>query len=147
MRARVTRSTRVAKAKLDLANDAHAATLALLSAHLTAQGFAPESNRLIDLYCRLASGPAIFEVKSLTPENERAQCRHALSQLYEYRFLHSVPTASLWVVLSKPPLVDWLVDYLREDRGVGILWIEEGRLGGPDAERLAESGSAARRRE
>jgi hypothetical protein len=139
--------TRVAKAKLEQANSAHAATLALLSAHLTTHGFIPMSNRLIDLYCHLASGPAIFEVKSLTPENERAQCRHALSQLYEYRFLHSVPTASLWVVLSAPPLAGWLVDYLRQDRGVGVCWVDQGRVGGPDAERLTESGSAARLQE
>lgn len=128
------------------ANAAHARTLEALAGHLKAWGFAPESNHLIDLYRRLTSGPAIFEVKSVTSENERAQCRHALSQLYEYRFLHSVPTASLWVVLSTPPSAEWLVDYLRQDRGVDVLWIEEGRIGGPDADRLAESGSAARRR-
>ncbi len=106
----------------------------------------PESNRLIDLFCHLKTGPAIFEVKSITAANERVQCREALSQLYEYRYLHSVPMASLWVVLSARPQTEWLVDYLQHDRGVGVLWVEDGRIGGSAADLLTESGSAARRR-
>jgi hypothetical protein len=84
----------------------------------------------------LKTGSAIFEIKSITPDNERSQCRHALSQLYEYRYLHSLPDASLWLVLSRPPQSTWLVDYLMNDRGVEVLWVADERLDGPSIARL-----------
>jgi hypothetical protein len=106
-----------------------------------------EHSRFVDTYCRLKTGPAIFEIKSITPDNEWAQCREALSQLYEYRYLHSIPEASLWLVLSDPPRLDWLVRYLQDDRGISVLWTEGEHLAGPGALRLLESGSAARHRQ
>ena len=49
-------------------------------------------------FTRLRSGPAIFEAKSVTDDNELAQIRHGLSQLYEYRYRHDLKGATLWLV-------------------------------------------------
>jgi len=125
-----------ARVKLERANEVHQNTLARLSAALAGRGYVVEENKLIDLACRLETGPAIFEVKSITPANERAQCRHALSQLYEYRYLHGVENASLWIMLSGRPSVEWIVDYLLSDRNINVLWLDDGRISGPSLERL-----------
>lgn len=125
-----------AKVKLERANEAHQDSLARLSARLVEHGYVVEENKLIDLACRLETGPAIFEVKSITAANERAQCRHALSQLYEYRYLHGVEDASLWIVLSRRPFAEWIVDYLLSDRNINVLWLEDGHIAGPSFESL-----------
>ena len=93
----------------------------------------------MDAYARLPSGPAIFEVKSNTKDNERSQIRHAISQLYEYRYLHDLGDATLWIVLSNPPFVTWMTDYLRGDRSIHVLWAEENELAGPDLTLLTQS--------
>jgi hypothetical protein len=50
-------------------------------------------------------------------------------------------------VLSKEPEAEpWLVEYLREDRGVRLLWLEGSELAGPDLPLLLESESEALRR-
>lgn len=131
--------SQVARAKLERANTNHARALQTLVAFLESNGFVVERSRLVDAYCRLKTGPAIFEVKSITPENERSQCRQSLSQLYEYRYLHSMPEASLWVVLSERPRISWIADYLQGDRGVGVLWIESEELKGPGLTSLLAS--------
>jgi hypothetical protein len=136
----------VSKAKLDHTNEVHQSTLEILRSLLVAHGYQVERSEYIDAYCRLKSGPAIFEIKSITVENELTQCRHALSQLYEYRFRHGVPDASLWLVLSEKPHTDWLVRYLREDRDINVLWLEGDILTGSDVDLLLESGSAALKR-
>jgi hypothetical protein len=138
--------SQVARARLERANRRHEETLRILARTLESHGLVVERSRLIDAFARLKTGPAIFEVKSTTPENERSQCRHALSQLYEYRYLHSIPDASLWVVLSDSPQLAWLADYLQTDRGVNVLWVEDSSLAGPAVQFLFESGSAERRR-
>ena len=139
--------SRYSKAKLDAANATHSELLALLGSFLGSYGHRVEANQFVDAYTRLKSGPAIFEVKSVTADNEISQVRQGLSQLYEYRFRHGLTGASLWLVLSRPPKEDWLVDYLEKDRGVHVLWLEDGKLSGPFVERLLESGSDAIRRE
>jgi hypothetical protein len=122
--------------------------LAVLAEYLIEHGYRVEVNKHIDAFCRLRRGPAIFDVKSVMSENELSQCRHALSQLYEYRFQHDLKEASLWLVLSREPQTEpWLVKYLREDRDIRVLWTEGERLVGPDLALLTESGSAAMRRE
>jgi len=138
--------SQVARVKRERANASHQHVLQMLVALLESNGYVVERSHLVDAYCRLRTGPAIFEVKSTTPDNERSQCRKALSQLYEYRYLHSVPEASLWIVVSDPPRIDWIVHYLQSDRGVEVLWVEGESLKGPGLARLFESGSAARRR-
>jgi hypothetical protein len=136
----------VQRAKIDRANRTHNETLNILVALLKASGFIVERSKLIDAYSRLMSGPAIFEVKSITPENERSQCRHALSQLKEYRFLHGVSEASLWLVLSQEPSIPWMIPYLLNE-GIHMLWLENGRFEGPSIANLTESAKSARLRQ
>jgi len=123
--------SQTARAKIEQANVAHRNTLQALKAHLGNLGRPVAESKLIDAYAVLSDGPAIFEVKSIAESNERDQIRHALSQLYEYRYLYSMTDASLWLVFSQQPSSQWYIDYLAEDRGVRIVWIEAGRLKGP----------------
>jgi hypothetical protein len=130
--------------KLRTAIAQHNETLEILRATLTQQLIACEDNQAVDLFARLKSGPAIFEVKSIHAGNEQGQARAALSQLYEYRFLEHVSSASLWVLFSQEPRLEWLIDYFEQDRDVRVLWIEDGRICGPSADRLFESGIRAK---
>jgi hypothetical protein len=133
--------------KLGRANADHHEVLTTLTSYLTSHGHEIEEGKHVDAFCHLRTGPAIFEVKSVSPDNELSQCRKALSQLYEYRFRHGLEEASLWLVLSKEPEAEpWLVEYLREDRGVRLLWLDGEVLTGPDLPLLIESGSEALRR-
>ena len=128
--------SQISKAKIERANKSHEYTLQILVNTLQKNGFQVEYSRLIDAYCRLKTGPAIFEVKSITSNNERSQSRKAISQLYEYRYLHSVPNSSLWIVFSTTPFSSWIVNYLENDRGIGVLWIEKEVLGGRNIQKL-----------
>lgn len=130
--------SQVARAKLEQANYKHQCALRILVEFLESNGFIVEYSRFVDAFCRLKTGPAIFEVKSITPENERSQSRQALSQLYEYRYLHSIPDASLWIILSEQPHLGWITDYLQKDRDVGVLWVEGKNLNGPGLTKLFE---------
>src|SRR5215208_4370459 len=47
----------------------HQATLTALAKYLSARGHVVEEGKHIDAYCRLRSGPAVFEIKSVTLEN------------------------------------------------------------------------------
>src|SRR5476651_572350 len=67
------------------------------------------------------------------------QARAAVAQLYEYRYRHKYPGASLWLVFSMKPSTDWLVEYLAGDRGINVLWVESGQLAGPLLHLLMES--------
>jgi len=131
--------SQVSRAKLDRANTDHQRTLAILTRTLEAQGFTIEHSRLVDAYTNLKSGPAIFEVKSIHARNELSQCRKALSQLYEYRYLHGVPDASLWLVLSSPPYTEWIAGYLQTDRNIEVLWVTGDQVHGPSRDRLFRS--------
>jgi hypothetical protein len=122
--------------KLEQANRDHAETVARLSEVLTTRGYQAEHNRFIDVFCRLRTGSAIFEIKSLSVGNERSQCRHALSQLYEYRYIHSLTKATLWLVLSRKPSENWIVDYLCSDRDIHVVWLEDGTFFGPSIEQF-----------
>lgn len=135
------------KAKLDAANATHADLLQLLGTFLSSHGYRVEANQFVDAFARLKSGPAVFEAKSVSDDNELAQVRHGLSQLYEYRYRHGLTNASLWLVLSRTPRESWLVDYLEKDRGVHVLWVDEGELAGPFVAGLLESGADVMRRQ
>jgi len=139
--------SRYSKERLDAASAKHAELLYVLGGFLGFHGHRVEANQFVDAFTRLRSGPAIFEAKSLTDDNELSQVRQGLSQLYEYRFRHALVDASLWLLLSRAPKEDWLVDYLHRDRGVYLLWLEDGKLSGPFVARLLESGSDATRRQ
>jgi hypothetical protein len=100
------------KEKLDLANVTHTTLLDVLGQFLGIHGYRVETNQFIDAFTRLKSGPAIFEAKSLTNDNELAQIRYGLSQLYEYRYRYAISGATLWLVLSRAPVEDWVINYL-----------------------------------
>jgi hypothetical protein len=133
--------------KLAYAVELHERILSELGGILSRCGHVAEESQHVDLFCRLKTGPAIFEVKTLTPENEVQQVRQAVGQLYEYRFRYQMVDASLWLVLSNEPKESWIVEYLQRDRKLNVMWWNGLRFSGPDACRLLESGSAARRRE
>ena len=128
--------SQTARAKMERANNVHRATLQVLKTHLQSRNRGVSESKLIDAYSVLDDGPAIFEVKSITESNERDQIRHALSQLYEYRFLHAMADASLWIVFSQPPSSQWYIDYLAGDRGIRLVWVNESILQGPSIDQL-----------
>ena len=128
--------SQTARVKMEQASQAHQYTLALLQTFLKDKNIPVSESKLIDNFCFLSGRPAIFEVKSITEDNEREQIRHAISQLYEYRFLHSLLDASLWIVFSKKPSSQWFIDYLLVDRTIHVLWIENGKLGGPSVKQI-----------
>jgi len=135
-------------AKTREARALHATTLAALRKHLESVGYVVEENLHVDAYARLRTSPAIFEVKSITDANEISQVREAVSQLYEYRYRYE-PQASLWLVLSRPmsQLNEWVVDYLQNDRGIGVLWMTGTEsIAGPWLARLVETKHAERTR-
>lgn len=124
------------KKKLEQANLNHSKTLFILNCKLNQLGYQAIETKHIDAFSVLDSGPAIFEVKSITEENETDQVRCAISQLYEYRFLYSLNNASLWLVLSVEPFSGWIIDYLVNDRNINVLWIENNELVGLSKDKL-----------
>jgi hypothetical protein len=126
-------------AKIERASLAHQETLSELSSFLQTRGFRVECNMYVDAFSRLKTGPAFFEAKSISEDNELEQVRGALSQLYEYRFRHRLYGATLWIVLSKAPQLSWLSEYLINDREVNLLWIENGVLAGPSMEAMTRA--------
>jgi hypothetical protein len=129
--------SKTARVKIEQANREHIRTLAVLTNHLRERGKEVSSSKLIDAFSILTVGAAIFEVKSITESNERDQVRHALSQLYEYRYLHQKPDATLWVVFSREPFSSWIVDYLISDREVRVVWSDaNGHMVGPSSNLL-----------
>jgi hypothetical protein len=132
--------------KITKANEEHERCLRQLQRHLHELGYVTEENRSVDLYCRLKSGPAIFEVKSIHEVNEISQVRSAIGQLYEYRYRESIVDASLWLVFSRKPTTDWLVAYLEVDRNIRVLWFDNSTLTGASESLLLESGSSALKR-
>lgn len=106
------------------ADQAHQDLTNLVAARLRAAGAAPRSNRYVDLAAVVDERQFLFEVKSNTPANTRDQVRAGVSQLYEYRYLQSVPEAQLVLVIQKPLPRDlgWVADYLITDRDIGLIW-------------------------
>jgi hypothetical protein len=130
--------SRTARSKMERANYQHARTLEILSQTLSHIGCEVGQTRLIDAFSVVKNRPVIFEVKSITETNERAQVRHAISQLYEYRFLYSMKDALLCLVFSQRPFSKWLIDYLVHDRNIHILWVENERIEGTSRQELID---------
>ncbi|MBM7541286.1 DUF7226 domain-containing protein [Amphibacillus cookii] len=91
---------------------------------LTRKNILPRSNRHIDLYAEDSDQEHIFEMKSCNSTNMLSQIRRGIAQLYEYRYRHNKPNATLWLVLEAEPLDgnEWVIHYLVEDRGINICW-------------------------
>jgi hypothetical protein len=69
------------------------------------------------------SGRVIFEVKSLSESNEANQCRAALAQLLEYRFLYGQDADQLCAVFDRP-IADRRLAFL-EALGIAVVVLEE----------------------
>ena len=125
-------------AKLDWANATHESLLERLVAYLTSHGVQAYANNHVDAFCELPGGEClIFEAKSISENNELAQVRSAVAQLYEYRYREQIKVATLWLVLSRRPIQEsWLLRYLEVDRDIRVLWVEGGELAGPSLARL-----------
>jgi hypothetical protein len=112
----------VDRVKIERANATHEKLRTILANRIKRYGPIPTYNRYIDLAVRMENKDFIIEVKSAG--NVRAQIRRGISQLYEYRYLQSLPNAMLVLLLEKPLIGEnqWLLDYLVEDRGICVLW-------------------------
>lgn len=106
------------------ADRAHSEILDLLAAKVRLSGSVPRSNSLVDLAANISDDRFIFEVKSTTPANVRAQVRRGVSQLYEYRYIQNAPQAQLVLVIENPlpAHLEWMIDYLSKDRDIAVLW-------------------------
>ena len=129
-------NARIDRSKRERANCQHVSTLNLVVEVLNEFGMEVKQTNLIDAFTEVCNKPAIFEVKSINQDNERDQVRHAVSQLYEYRYLYSLHDASLWMVFSQKPFSEWLVEYLTNDRQIKVLWAHDGKLVGPSLNAL-----------
>ena len=125
-----------ARIKTERANDLHVATLATLEISLRRIGVEVTATKLIDAFAEVNSREIIFEVKSINKDNERSQVRHAVSQLFEYKYLYQLEQSLLCVVLSERPYTQWLVDYLLNEHNMLVVWIENNSLTGPSAQDL-----------
>lgn len=132
-----------AQAKLERANRAHQVALFALDDELRKRGFKPTSDKLLDLFCELPSGPAIYEVKSLSETNWLSQVRKGIAQLKEYRFRYGLTDkAALYLVCSSPIPDNWVLDLLIAEYGIGCCWQAEDGFAGPGA-RAALGGAPA----
>lgn len=122
----------------DRARISHRNLVNITAQCIRAAGGIPKSNGFIDLAVSL-DFDFIFEMKSTTETNVRAQIRKGISQLYEYRYLENKPDANLILVVERPlNVVDsWMLDYLETDRDVFLVWDGEQRLFGSDRALLA----------
>jgi len=112
------------EAARERANNSHKMLTDLVADRIRAAGAIPKCNSLIDLSTQISNRIYLFEIKSTTGDNHRAQIRRAISQLYEYRYIHNIDGAKLVVVIEQPPPAEegWMVDYLVNDRELLIAW-------------------------
>lgn len=91
---------------------------------LSQKNITPMANRNVDLYALSQGKKYIFEMKSCNETNMLSQVRKGISQLYEYKYRHNLPEASLWLVLESQPMGKnlWLIDYIVQDRGINVCW-------------------------
>jgi len=122
--------------KIERAANSHIALVNLVSQRIREIGGIPKSNQLIDLAVRLDQD-YIFEMKSTTEENIRAQVRKGMSQLYEYRYLQNRPEAKLILVVEKPlgSTHEWMKNYLESDRNINLVWDGNNQLYGSEQTR------------
>jgi hypothetical protein len=122
----------IARRKLAWANRTHEGMVNHLAHELRKRGYEPQYNTFIDLFCSRERDAIIFEVKSISAENWLSQIRFAVSQLYEYRYIHELKQAKLCLVLSSPPPEQWIISYLEEDRSIHLCWLSSaGGFDGP----------------
>jgi len=124
------------------ANKAHDELVRGMARLVGDAGCVPSSNQLIDLFANCSEKTFLFEMKSVTADNYRAQVRRGVAQLYEYAWLQDLPAATLCLVTETkpPPSERWLVDYLTSDRKIHLCW----QTGAGHFERPSQSATALR---
>jgi hypothetical protein len=117
-------SVLIDEAARERANNAHRMLTNLVARKIREAGAVPKRNKYIDLSTVWNKQPYLFEMKSTREGNAHDQVRKAISQLYEYRYLQSAPSAKLVVVVENPLPEEkrWLVDYVVKDREMLIAW-------------------------
>ena len=133
-------SPAMTRRKVKWATETHEELLQELRRFLEQRQLELVENRYVDAHCRLPDGQSLlFEVKSLSDDNELEQMRSGVAQLYEYRYREDLEDASLWLVFSRRPTKEvWIEHYLEQDRDIRVLWIVDGELGGSSFDRLPE---------
>lgn len=113
--------------KKDRANINHWNLITAKSKFLHDKKFSAVENDLIDLYSEDKKDIVIYEMKSMTEINFKSQFRKAIAQLYEYRYIFSVPEARICMVTNFPISTKhkWAVDYLTKDRGIAYEWTDD----------------------
>lgn len=127
----------VDQARRERAENSHQMLTDLVAARLRAASAIPKANRYIDLAAKVSGENFLFEMKSTTDTNTQAQVRRGLSQLYEYRYLQQIDRAKLVLVVERPlpRTLNWMADYLMNDRNVLLVWDGNNRLYCSDAVR------------
>jgi hypothetical protein len=110
--------------KRERANQTHWNLITAKTAFLTSRKMPAEENYLIDLFSTVNGDTMIYEMKSLSGMNLSSQVRRAIAQLYEYRYIFSIPTARLCIVTNAQIAKSdgWLIDYLAADRQIAYEW-------------------------
>ena len=119
---------------LEKATQRHEDTVFSLGEYLKSLGLTSyDDPNFYDLYAETNSGEGLlFEVKTVHEKNINKQIREAVSQLYEYRFRcksDMSDNVSLFICLDKDPrcfLDEWMLDYLEKDRGIHLIWLDNG---------------------
>jgi len=115
--------------KLERTNEIHEKLRNSLARRIVEIGALPSYNSFIDLATRIKKEDYIIEVKTLNGD-VKTQIRKGMSQLYEYRYLQSLPNAKL-VLLIEHPLEGenyWMSDYLIRDRRIFVVWHADDQL-------------------
>ena len=118
------------QAKHEKANQSHRELVDLVASRAKNAGSVPKVGKLIDLAASFNGADYIFEMKSLSGENARSQVRQGISQLYEYRYIEQSKNAKLVLVIQNKleDDVEWMNDYIIEDRNISLLWDGDGNL-------------------
>jgi len=127
----------VTRIKRQRSNLEHKILTHKMDEYLRRIGAVPFENEHIDLYAKIPNdGTFLFEVKSVNSENLLSQTRKGLSQLYEYRYRYKAEVGEdvtlCLVYPNEPNEIDWLQEYLCEDREIAICWFNNEMLCYPE---------------
>jgi hypothetical protein len=135
----------LASLRLERANRVHAELVAFLAGRLQKMGYTPiEDPGTFDLAVT-SPHSIIFEVKSVHATNTTSQIRKAVSQLFEYRWIHreffDTPPMLAIVVNQNPgrDLLPGYIEFLSHDLNIQVFWIENQDLVNADGETLEET--------
>jgi hypothetical protein len=109
---------------MERANKIHTRLVNRASEKIRNVGSIPRMNSIIDLATKFQNQSFIFEIKSLTTQNERSQIRKGLSQLYEYQYLQNLSGSNLVLIIERQlsDKTKWMEDYLQLDRNILLIW-------------------------